>query len=82
MTFDLGDPVCWEFMLLSTVKPVLLIPDMEEEDDEEEQENGDQVSAEVVMEDYGAACYTDIHILYMCHILSVLLGDNEAASQG
>lgn len=40
MTFDLGDPVCWEFMLLSTVKPVLLIPDMEEEDEEEE--NGDQ----------------------------------------
>ncbi|XP_073515968.1 dynein regulatory complex subunit 7 [Phyllobates terribilis] len=39
MTFDLGDPFCWEFMLLSTVKPALLIPDLKEEDEEEE---GDQ----------------------------------------
>ncbi|KAM9301968.1 dynein regulatory complex subunit 7 [Gastrophryne carolinensis] len=38
VTFDLGDPVCWEFMLLGTSKPILLIPDMEDEDDEEEEE--------------------------------------------
>ncbi|XP_075692909.1 dynein regulatory complex subunit 7, partial [Rhinoderma darwinii] len=43
MTFDLGDPVCWEFMLLSTLKRVLLVPDMnEDEDEEEEEEVGDQ----------------------------------------
>ncbi|CAN2389309.1 Dynein regulatory complex subunit 7 [Pristimantis euphronides] len=44
LTFDLGDPVCWEFMLLSSVKSALLIPSMkeEEEDEEEEEENGDQ----------------------------------------
>ncbi|XP_075432639.1 dynein regulatory complex subunit 7 isoform X2 [Ascaphus truei] len=39
MTFDLGDPVCWEFMLLGTSKPLLSIPDMDEEDEEES--NGD-----------------------------------------
>ncbi|XP_071973018.1 dynein regulatory complex subunit 7 isoform X2 [Engystomops pustulosus] len=44
LTFDLGDPVCWEFMLLSTIKPVLLIPEMKEEEDEED-ENGDQEQA-------------------------------------
>ncbi|XP_044125266.1 dynein regulatory complex subunit 7 [Bufo gargarizans] len=44
LTFDLGDPVCWEFMLLNAVKPVLLIPDMKEEEDEEEgNEDQDQV---------------------------------------
>ncbi|XP_075045545.1 dynein regulatory complex subunit 7 [Mixophyes fleayi] len=42
MTFDLGDPVCWEFMLLCTSKPLLLIPDMEDEEEEEEEVNGDQ----------------------------------------
>ncbi|XP_056381324.1 dynein regulatory complex subunit 7 isoform X4 [Hyla sarda] len=41
MTFDLGDPVFWEFMLLSTSKPILLIPDMKEEEEEEE-EDGDE----------------------------------------
>lgn len=43
MTFDLGDPVCWEVMLMGSSKPLLLIPDMEEEDIEEE-ENDNQVS--------------------------------------
>ncbi|XP_043937261.1 dynein regulatory complex subunit 7 isoform X2 [Protopterus annectens] len=36
LTFDLGDPVKWEFMLLSTGKPLLTIPDMEEEELQEE----------------------------------------------
>ncbi|KAK6479943.1 dynein regulatory complex subunit 7 [Huso huso] len=38
LTFDLGDPVKWEFLLFGTGKPLLLIPDMEEIDDEEEKE--------------------------------------------
>ncbi|XP_066440298.1 dynein regulatory complex subunit 7 isoform X1 [Eleutherodactylus coqui] len=42
LTFDLGDPFCWEFMLLSMVKPALLIPDMNEEEDDDEEQNGDQ----------------------------------------
>ncbi|KAM3920678.1 dynein regulatory complex subunit 7 [Leptodactylus fuscus] len=41
LSFDLGDPVCWEFMLLSSVKPVLLIPGMMEDEDEEEEEDGE-----------------------------------------
>ncbi|KAM4614463.1 dynein regulatory complex subunit 7 [Discoglossus pictus] len=41
MTFDLGDPVCWEFMLLDSSKPLLLIPDMEEEEEESEDQNQD-----------------------------------------
>ncbi|KAM5124949.1 dynein regulatory complex subunit 7-like, partial [Mantella aurantiaca] len=45
MTFDLGDPVCWEFMLMGVSKPLLLIPDMEKEDiEEEESENQDEDS--------------------------------------
>ncbi|XP_063801875.1 dynein regulatory complex subunit 7 isoform X2 [Pseudophryne corroboree] len=43
LTFDLGDPVCWEFMLLCTSKPILLIPEMEEDDEEDTEEaNRDQ----------------------------------------
>nr|XP_056718780.1 dynein regulatory complex subunit 7 [Euleptes europaea] len=38
LEFDLGDPVRWEFMLLGTDKPLLLLPEMEEED-----ENDDEV---------------------------------------
>eukprot|EP00079_Xenopus_tropicalis_P024210 XP_012816760.1 PREDICTED: dynein regulatory complex subunit 7 isoform X1 [Xenopus tropicalis] len=33
MKFDLGDPVCWEYLLQGGSKPLLLIPD--EEDEEE-----------------------------------------------
>ncbi|KAM4017283.1 dynein regulatory complex subunit 7 [Anomaloglossus baeobatrachus] len=36
VTFDLGDPLYWEFMLLSTGKPLLLIPNLSEDDEEEE----------------------------------------------
>uniref|UniRef100_A0A8C8RRD9 Dynein regulatory complex subunit 7 n=1 Tax=Pelusios castaneus TaxID=367368 RepID=A0A8C8RRD9_9SAUR len=32
LTFDLGDPVRWEFMLLGTDKPLLLLPEEEEEE--------------------------------------------------
>ncbi|XP_069595703.1 dynein regulatory complex subunit 7 [Ranitomeya imitator] len=46
ITFDLGDPLCWEFMLLSTAKPVLLIPNMKEEDEEDEGDQ-DQVMSQV-----------------------------------
>ncbi|XP_030059427.1 dynein regulatory complex subunit 7 isoform X3 [Microcaecilia unicolor] len=34
--FDLGDPVCWEFMLLCIDKPLLAISKLEEEEDVEE----------------------------------------------
>ncbi|XP_040185178.1 dynein regulatory complex subunit 7 isoform X1 [Rana temporaria] len=48
MTFDLGDPVCWEVMLMGSSKPLLLIPDMEEEDiEEEEDDNQDQDSRKI-----------------------------------
>nr|XP_048672599.1 dynein regulatory complex subunit 7 isoform X2 [Caretta caretta] len=49
LTFDLGDPVRWEFMLLGTDKPLLLLPEEEEEEladedlddfDKEEEEKG------------------------------------------
>ncbi|XP_026535952.1 dynein regulatory complex subunit 7 [Notechis scutatus] len=33
LLFDLGDPVRWEFMLPSTDKPLLSLPEMEEEED-------------------------------------------------
>ncbi|KAM8946026.1 dynein regulatory complex subunit 7 [Pelodytes ibericus] len=33
MTFDLGDPVCWEFLLQGSFRSQCLIPDMEEEDE-------------------------------------------------
>ncbi|KAL7978736.1 hypothetical protein Chor_013225 [Crotalus horridus] len=33
LQFDLGDPVRWEFMLPSTDKPFLSLPEMEEEED-------------------------------------------------
>ncbi|XP_063293480.1 dynein regulatory complex subunit 7 isoform X2 [Pelobates fuscus] len=33
MTFDLGDPACWEFFLQGSSKPQLLIPDAEDEED-------------------------------------------------
>ncbi|XP_060547636.1 dynein regulatory complex subunit 7-like [Pantherophis guttatus] len=33
LLFDLGDPVRWEFMLPSTDKPFLSLPEMEEEED-------------------------------------------------
>nr|XP_009664339.1 PREDICTED: coiled-coil domain-containing protein lobo homolog [Struthio camelus australis] len=33
LIFDLGDPVRWEFMLLETDKPHLLLPDVEEDEE-------------------------------------------------
>ncbi|XP_053575515.1 dynein regulatory complex subunit 7 [Bombina bombina] len=47
LSFDLGDPVCWEFMLLDNSKPLLLIPDMEEEEEEETNEGVDQGSEKI-----------------------------------
>lgn len=41
LTFDLGDPVKWEFMLLGTAKPLLSIPDMEEEEEPAGEEDDD-----------------------------------------
>ncbi|MBN3306802.1 DRC7 protein, partial [Amia calva] len=38
LTFDLGDPVKWEFVLFGTGKPLLLIPDMKNEEELEEEE--------------------------------------------
>ncbi|XP_007670184.2 dynein regulatory complex subunit 7 isoform X2 [Ornithorhynchus anatinus] len=50
LIFDLGDPVRWEFLLLGTDKPLLMLSDMEEEEefgeddldnlDKEEEERG------------------------------------------
>ncbi|XP_072278788.1 dynein regulatory complex subunit 7 [Pyxicephalus adspersus] len=45
MTFDLGDPVYWEFMLVGILRPLLLIPDMEEEEDVEEGDSENQDSS-------------------------------------
>nr|XP_014352781.1 PREDICTED: dynein regulatory complex subunit 7 [Latimeria chalumnae] len=42
MTFDLGDPVCWEFMLLGSGKPLLSIPDMDEEELQLDDEMGEK----------------------------------------
>uniref|UniRef100_A0A8C5QQA0 Dynein regulatory complex subunit 7 n=1 Tax=Leptobrachium leishanense TaxID=445787 RepID=A0A8C5QQA0_9ANUR len=47
MKFDLGDPVCWEFLLLGTFKPQLLLPEGEE-DDGEEQEHGSPAAVEIL----------------------------------
>ncbi|OCT84694.1 dynein regulatory complex subunit 7 [Xenopus laevis] len=37
MKFDLGDPVCWEYLLQGGSKPLLLIPDEEDEEEVNEE---------------------------------------------
>ncbi|XP_033013338.1 dynein regulatory complex subunit 7 [Lacerta agilis] len=48
LQFDLGDPVRWEFMLLSTDKPLLSLPEMEEEEDLVEDEVDDMMKEDEV----------------------------------
>ncbi|KAM4722226.1 dynein regulatory complex subunit 7 isoform 2-T2 [Rhinophrynus dorsalis] len=47
MNFDLGNPMCWEFTLLETSVPLLLIPDIEEEDDQEANGDMDEENKEI-----------------------------------
>ncbi|XP_029464781.1 dynein regulatory complex subunit 7 [Rhinatrema bivittatum] len=47
VTFDLGDPACWEFLLLDNDKPLLAIPETEE-DDEADDETGEEKEEEEV----------------------------------
>ncbi|XP_007431424.1 dynein regulatory complex subunit 7, partial [Python bivittatus] len=46
LQFDLGDPVRWEFMLPSTDKPLLSLPEMEEEEDLGEDDMEDLIKEE------------------------------------
>ncbi|XP_070616801.1 dynein regulatory complex subunit 7 isoform X2 [Erythrolamprus reginae] len=63
LEFDLGDPVRWEFMLPSTDKPFLSLPEMEEEEDLGEDDMEDLMKEEESKSfDMPASWVEQIHI--------------------